>query len=81
MNAILFSKSNPMVTDHACPACGTKTARHMLEVDAKGFALGKLELVECSNCKTAFFLGEDPVIGYDHKGFEENYWDNRDLSG
>ena len=81
MNSTIFSKSNSVITDQSCPACGNGKAVHLLELDAKKFYLGKLELVECLNCKTGFYLGEDPVVGYDYKGFEESYWMNYVQSG
>ncbi len=63
------------------PACKSEKANALLTVEAENARVGKLELATCKSCGTAFFLGDDPVIGYDHEGFAQDYWYNYVQSG
>lgn len=58
----------------ACPICKGTAARPVLTVEAAGHLPADLDLVECAACKTMYFLGDDPVLGYDFAGFSQEYW-------
>ncbi len=81
MYVINFDKSKTALSEHKCPACKSEKANALLTVEAENARVGKLELATCKSCGTAFFLGDDPVIGYDHEGFAQDYWYNYVQSG
>lgn len=57
-----------------CPICKGKTSRPVLTVGAADHLPADLDLVECGSCGTMYFLGADPVLGYDFEGFAQDYW-------
>ena len=63
-------------TDTKCPVCGNSDFVPVLTVSGAHKLQRSLELVECIECRSMYFSGEDPVIGYDFEGFEADYWYN-----
>ncbi|MCX7287996.1 MAG: methyltransferase domain-containing protein [Rhodobacterales bacterium] len=59
-----------------CPICKEGTSRPVLTVKAGGYLPDDLDLAECAACGTMYFLGREPVLGYDFAGFEQDYWYN-----
>ena len=74
MSPIRFEPAANPRSDYACPICGIAKAVHRLTVEPAPIEAGKLELFECRDCHSFFYGGKDPVIGYDHVGFEPKYW-------
>lgn len=64
-----------------CPVCKNSSRRDVLTVGAAGHVPDALDLVECTSCGTMYFLGAEPVIGYDDASFEQEYWYNYVQSG
>lgn len=59
-----------------CYICGATSYRRVLRVEKTGQLVRDLEMVECHQCHSLYFSGDDTVIGYDADGFEEEYWYN-----
>jgi len=57
-----------------CPICKDDQSRPVLTVEADGHLPEELVLVECASCGTMYYLGDDPVVGYDFVGFAQDYW-------
>lgn len=57
-----------------CPMCRDGDSRPVLTVKAAGHLPGDLDLVECAACRTLYFLGDEPVLGYDFAAFAKDYW-------
>lgn len=68
---VIFETGPAAVT---CRMCGARLARRRLRVTDLEFRPSNLELAECLSCGTLNFAGDDPVIGYDHAGFQADYW-------
>lgn len=65
---------NPLAAESACFVCKSAKSSPVLNVSTS--LIQDLHMVECSSCGTKYFVGEDTVLGYDHTGFEEDYWLN-----
>ena len=61
-------------SDLTCPVCGSQRASLTLTVEPTPTEGGKLALFACLGCGSYFYGGTEPVIGYDHVGFEPKFW-------
>lgn len=62
-------------THQPCPACRGAGARAVLTINMPGLAgEGTLDLFQCNECRTLFYGGSDPVIGYESADFDNYYW-------
>ncbi|WP_299893069.1 methyltransferase domain-containing protein [uncultured Ruegeria sp.] len=60
----------------SCPVCGARNGEDLLEVSQPVYYDSTLHMYKCKSCGTAYFIDEDPVIGYDSEGFSHDYWMN-----
>lgn len=77
----LVFKDGELEIPSVCPVCKTQGAVPHLSVDGVEQGKRHLEMAECKKCETLYFTSQDPVVGYGHQGFEENYWLNYVQSG
>jgi len=59
-----------------CYMCKRSDFDPLLTIDQTHYLQSDLVMVKCRSCKTAFFLGDDPVVGYDYEGLSKDYWHN-----
>ncbi|MGX1198461.1 class I SAM-dependent methyltransferase [Parvibaculum sp. MBR-TMA-1.3b-4.2] len=74
MYKVDFLESARIETQWPCPACGAASASVGVSVDTGMVELGVQELAQCGVCGSWFFLGEDPVLGYQDDVIEPKYW-------
>lgn len=74
MTAVKFQDNAAQRSDQKCPVCGTSRAIETLTIEPAPIKAGRLGLFACQGCHSFFYGGPDPVIGYDHSGFEPKYW-------
>jgi SAM-dependent methyltransferase len=70
-----------LVTNEKCRMCGSALGHGILAVDNVPLLPGRMTLAKCESCGSAQFMGDNPVIGYDFEGFEQDYWLNYVQSG
>lgn len=76
-----FGCCNRPVVETLCRICGATALGPELVVTGAPVADGTLDLCRCTVCGSFTFAGDDPVIGYDFKGFSEGYWHHYVQSG
>lgn len=59
-----------------CPVCRSAQRIPLLEVKNTTFHKSHLHMALCTACGSAYFTDHSPVIGYNQKNFEEDYWLN-----
>ena len=59
-----------------CPMCCDTHAMQVLSVNNMKYKINALHLSQCLACGTLYFVDENPVIGYDFNGFNQDYWYN-----
>ena len=76
MYDIVFANRDAAISHEAlCPVCRGKNSTPLLTVKKNGhYVREDLQLNTCQACKSVFFLGEDPVIGYEDGQFNDDYW-------
>lgn len=77
MHKVTFdSETSTVPSAGTCYMCGATEFEPVLTVSKAQFLKDDLTLVKCKSCASVYFLGDDPVVGYDFEGFNENYWYN-----
>lgn len=74
MYKVVFSDVARPSREWSCPVCGARDANVKVFVNSGIISLGTQELARCNGCRSFFYLGGAPVIGYQNEGFESNYW-------
>jgi SAM-dependent methyltransferase len=59
-----------------CPICGSTNKRPLLTMQDVSLVPGGLHMSTCEDCGTGYFTDENPVVGYDFDGFNQDYWFN-----
>ncbi|MDG1129740.1 MAG: methyltransferase domain-containing protein [Paracoccaceae bacterium] len=76
MIKIEFGEHNFSALRKHCPMCGAVESSPLLRVGASSFDPQELCMNSCRKCGTAYFVNEQPVLGYNYEGFEQNFWFN-----
>jgi len=74
MYKIDFLQNVRVDTRWECPACGAFSVHVGVTVDSGRTDIGVQELGKCEGCSSWFYLGEDPVIGYQDSAIDSKYW-------
>jgi SAM-dependent methyltransferase len=59
-----------------CPICGSINKRPLLTMQGVSLVPDGLHMSSCEDCGTGYFTDENPVVGYDFDGFNQDYWFN-----
>lgn len=57
-----------------CPICGSANKHPLLTMQDVSLVPGGLHMSSCDDCGTGYFTDENPVVGYDFDGFNQDYW-------
>jgi SAM-dependent methyltransferase len=76
MIKISFTDNIVETARNQCPICGSTNKRPLLMMQDVVLVPGGLHMSSCGDCGTGYFTDENPVVGYDYDGFNQNYWFN-----
>jgi len=76
MIKISFTNNIVKAARQQCPICGSANKRPLLTIQDVSLVPGSLNMSTCEKCGTGYFTDENPVVGYDFDGFNQDYWFN-----
>jgi 2-polyprenyl-3-methyl-5-hydroxy-6-metoxy-1,4-benzoquinol methylase len=57
-----------------CPMCSAVGDMVVYETASSHPKYNKHEIIKCSNCRSIYYAGDDPVLGYENEAMNTNYW-------
>lgn len=76
MIKISFTDEISETARQQCPICGSANKHPLLTMQDVSLVPGGLHMSSCGDCGTGYFTDQNPVVGYDFDGFNQDYWLN-----